>query len=431
MQDKDFERQLSSIISSRRVIRVGVAFIMIFFVGFGYWATTAPLSNAVVARGSIIKEGRSQKISHAHGGVVKEILVEEGERVTRGQLLALIEDPEKTTLVAQIATRLEAIALTEERLTSELSRNDFSTSAQRFSKYPPQMLKDQQDLFSARQKTRKDRANEIRFRRHALEQELMGKKRELEALEVQRGLLKEQVDVQMHLFTKGAASKASLRVAKRQASQLETRYQTTLTQLASLPSRISELTSQLDRQEADFISSVLEELANLRSEKAILEKRLSASTILAARKEVSAPASGIVDKAYINTMGTAVSAYVPLFDIVPEDAPMLVEVEINPSDIEDVTIGQSARLSLTAYDQTEIPLMAGEVQFISPDARRPDRLEKPKYIVRLTLNEPEHADMPKLMPGMPIEVFLQKPARTFLQILLDPLIKSIQRSFKI
>ena len=430
MQDNEFETRLRRVTSSRSPVRFGTILAATFFLGFGLWASTAPLSSAVVARGWVVKEGRSQKLSHAHGGVVSEILVKEGDQVARGDLLARIENPEKTADEAEDREKLATLVVQEKRLSAELAGRDFSAISQGERRGSSRLYRDQINLFVARRKLRENQSEELRSRKLSLEQELRGKQREIAALEKQRVLLDEQVKIQAHLHKKGAVSKAALRTARRQASQLETLYQEAQTERASLPHKIAEITSQQSRIISDFQASVLKELSSLRSDKAILEKRLDASTKLAARKELHAPVSGTIDKAHINTIGSAVSAFMPLFEIVPGNAPMLVEVEISPTDIEDVTVGQKARLSLSAFDHHEVPLMTGQVQFISPDSRRADDTGRPSYIARLSFDEGQGSVSKTLVPGMPVEVFMESSERTFLQILLDPLTKSIRRSFR-
>ena len=193
---------------------------------------------------------------------------------------------------------------------------------------------------------------------------------------------------------------------------------------------MSEINQRLNQLVDQFNEAVARELAELRSEKLALANELQAARNAVDRVALEAPASGTIDKLHVNTIGSAIAAYQPLVEIVPDQKRLQVEEEVRPADIDQVRVGQNARLSLSAFDPTEFPSVDGRVVFISPDRRMNQRTQRAYFVVRLELLPEQENELPALVPGMPVEAFLETGTRTFFQMVFEPVTKSMQRSFK-
>lgn len=437
MTKSEQKRQLADVTSIRGTKLFGLFLILTFFVGFGYWAITAPLSGAVVASGWVTKEGRTQALIHERGGVIANILVKEGQAVRKGDNLVLIEDSDRRAEKEQIESKIAYLSVREARLMAEEKGETFDPSnitsqwAERQADQAyDQFIKDQVKEFAVRADLKTQEAQILQKQRAALSQELKGLEQEVESMEAWRAILKEQVTMRTTLLKKGAVSKVALQETKKDLAEVETAYQKLSGQLETLPYRLSELDARLERIDDDFAEKVARELSQLRSEKITLQKRLNAALTAVARVELVAPTNGIVDKLHINTVGSAVAAFQPIIEIVPEDNPILVEVEVNPADIEQVRIGQKAKLMLSAFDPTEVPPVNAKVKFVSPDRRVNPQTQIAYYVARLELSKQQDHELPQIVPGMPIEAYMETHERTFLQILIDPLTKSLRRSFR-
>ncbi|WP_319496831.1 HlyD family type I secretion periplasmic adaptor subunit [uncultured Cohaesibacter sp.] len=430
----DHTRRSGAILSISRSRLVGVLLLLGFFAGFGYWAASAPLMGAVVATGWVVKEGRTQSITHERGGVVSRIYVQEGQRVQKGEVLALIEDVDRMAEKQKIETRLAFMTVKEARLMAEeqgrpFDPGDLLAGAEDVALIQ-QFVRDQRKEFDARHGLQVQQEQILTRQKNALEQELQGLRPEVETMRDWRDILSEQESMRMELLEKGAVSKVALQETRKDLKEVEAEYLSKKAQAEVLPFRIAEVQARLEGLRINFQKDVATELAELRSDKNVEEKGLRAAETAMERIELKAPASGVVDQVHINTIGSAVAAYQPIIEIVPDDNPILVEVEVNPSDVEQIQLDQKAKLALSAYDSTEVPPVEAQVIFVSPNRRVNQQTMRPYFVVRLEIAVSADLELPPILPGMPIEAFIETEPRTFLEILVDPLTKSLRRSFR-
>ncbi|WP_319568635.1 HlyD family type I secretion periplasmic adaptor subunit [Cohaesibacter marisflavi] len=433
----DYEKEIQSLSTFRALKVFGGVVIFLFFGVFCVWAGYAPLEGAIIARGTITKEGRTQVVAHERGGVVQSIAVDEGQHVEEGQLLLSIEDSEKKAELAKLETRMAYSAIKELRLEAEEQRGTFDTDTlpAKLEQYAnlaafDRLVQDQEKQFTTRQRLKNRERSVLQEQKAILEQQLTGSQAELKALDDWRKILQEQVEMRETLMKKGVVSKVAYQNTLKEFAEVETDYQKLKTQTESLPIQMSEIDQRLKQLVDQFNEAVSRELAELRSEKLALANELQAARKAVDRVALQSPASGTIDKLHVNTIGSAIAAYQPLVEIVPDQKRLQIEVEVRPADIDQVRVGQNARLSLSAFDPTEFPAANGRVVFISPDRRINQRTQRPYFVVRLELLPEQDTELPDLVPGMPVEAFLETGTRTFFQMVFEPVTKSMQRSFK-
>ncbi|WP_119307931.1 HlyD family type I secretion periplasmic adaptor subunit [Cohaesibacter haloalkalitolerans] len=433
----DYEKEIQTLSAFRSLKVVGGVMIFLFFGVFCVWAGYAPLEGAVIARGTITKEGRTQVVAHERGGVVRSISVEEGQHVEEGQLLLTIEDSEKKAELAKLETRMAYIAIKELRLEAEERHEDFAIASlpENLKQATPfasfnRLAQDQEKQFNTRQRLKQRERSVLLEQQSILKQQLAGSQAELKALDDWRKILQEQVKMRETLMKKGVVSKVAYQNTQKEFAEVETDYRKLKTQTESLPIQMSEIDQRLNQLVDQFNEAVSRELAELRSEKLALANELQAARKVVDRVALEAPASGTIDKLHVNTIGSAIAAYQPLVEIVPDQKRLQIEVEVRPADIDQVRVGQKARLSLSAFDPTEFPAADGHVVFISPDRRMNQRTQRPYFVVRLELLPEQSTRLPDLVPGMPVEAFLETGSRTFFQMVFEPVTKSMQRSFR-
>nr|WP_319512855.1 HlyD family type I secretion periplasmic adaptor subunit [uncultured Cohaesibacter sp.] len=433
----DYEKEIQSLSTFRALKVFGGVVIFLFFGVFCVWAGYAPLEGAVIARGTITKEGRTQVVAHERGGVVQSIAVDEGQHVEEGQLLLSIEDSEKKAELAKLETRMAYSAIKELRLEAEEQSGTFDTDTlpAKLEQYAnlrsfDRLVQDQEKQFTTRQRLKNRERSVLQEQKAILEQQLTGSQAELKALDDWRKILQEQVEMRETLMKKGVVSKVAYQNTLKEFAEVETDYQKLKTQTESLPIQMSEIDQRLNQLVDQFNEAISREMAELRSEKLALANELQAARKAVDRVALEAPASGTIDKLHVNTIGSAIAAYQPLVEIVPDQKRLQIEVEVRPADIDQVRVGQNARLSLSAFDPTEFPAADGRVVFISPDRRINQRTQRPYFVVRLELLAEQDTALPDLVPGMPVEAFLETGTRTFFQMVFEPLTKSMQRSFK-
>ncbi|MCT4656021.1 MAG: HlyD family type I secretion periplasmic adaptor subunit [Cohaesibacter sp.] len=429
----DFRRATS--MSSIKIF--GILIILFFFVGFGFWATTAPMSGAVIASGWITKEGESQSIIHETGGVISQIRAKEGQQVEKGQILVQIEDADKQAEKKRLETRLASLIVRQSRLMAEEAGEDFKGALGNESRFKQldatdlaTFLNDQLKEYQARQDLLSKEKSILERQKEVLRQEQIGIDLELKSIAEWRNILKNQVSMRQTLLKKGSISKVAVQETKMELAEVSADFQKLQSQYDLIPHRISELDARLGRLVDAFTQDVAHELAEIRTEKLTLEKQLAAADKAVSRINLVSPVSGKINKLHVNTIGSAVAAFQPIVDIVPEDRPIVMEVEVKPSDIEQVQVGQNAKVTLSAFDPSKVPPIVAIVQFVSPDRRIHNQTQIPYFVARLEMKPEPTRTLPQIMPGMPIEAYLETEKRTFLQMLFDPLTKSMRRAFR-
>ena len=317
--------------------------IFLFFGVFCVWAGYAPLEGAIIARGTITKEGRTQVVAHERGGVVQSIAVDEGQHVEEGQLLLSIEDSEKKAELAKLETRMAYSAIKELRLEAEEQRGTFDTDTlpAKLEQYAnlaafDRLVQDQEKQFTTRQRLKNRERSVLQEQKAILEQQLTGSQAELKALDDWRKILQEQVEMRETLMKKGVVSKVAYQNTLKEFAEVETDYQKLKTQTESLPIQMSEIDQRLKQLVDQFNEAVSRELAELRSEKLALANELQAARKAVDRVALQSPASGTIDKLHVNTIGSAIAAYQPLVEIVPDQKRLQIEVEVRPADIDQV-----------------------------------------------------------------------------------------------
>ena len=433
----DPRKDLQKVTSIRASKWLGLLMMLSFFVGCGYWAATAELSGAVVATGWVTKEGQTQSVTHERGGVISKIAIVEGQKVEKGDILVLIEDADRISEKRQLESQLAYLVVRERRLVAEEEGDVFEETSvsdlmkeARNTTYLSSFIRDQVREYDVRKRLREREEVILIRQRDTLSQELQSLKPELAAMESWVSILEEQVEMRETLHQKGAISKIALQETKKDFAEVTSDYHKIKSKSETLPLRLAEIDSRLQLISDEFKEKLSKELASLRSEKLTLQKRLEGVQSAVARIELTAPASGVINKLHVNTIGSAVAAFRPIVELVPEHNPIVVEVEVNPADIEQISVGQQAKLMLSAYDPAQVPPVKARVKFVSPDRRVHAQTQIPYYVARLELLDEQETSLPEILPGMPIEAYMETNKRTFLQILFEPITKSLRRSFR-
>ncbi|RZI47780.1 HlyD family type I secretion periplasmic adaptor subunit [Rickettsiales endosymbiont of Peranema trichophorum] len=435
-QMKGFE-ELSEMI--KKPIRFALVTILIAFMVFVVWGGLAPLDSAVIAHGSVVLSENRKTIQHKEGGVIEKILVRDGESVRAGQELMVLSDKAAKAKVEQSLSQLRIWKAVEVRLLGEqLGAKELEFKGELFDMSVPevlQMIQNQRLLFEAK----------MRFLNGKIEAEkkeierfkaLAGSHREtLKALESQYRLLKEQVEDAEELYKEGHVRKSDLFQYRRALEDMEGR-------ISDIKGRIEEyealkLTKEIERfnWEHRHNEELNRELREAHEKVLYFEEEYEASKDILERTVIKSPSDGIVAHMKYHTVGGVIHPATPLMEIIPQDDELLAEVQVLPKDIESVHPGLLVRIQLSAYKTRLVPRVEGRVVYVSADKHYDERLHPSQqpYIVRVSFDQSEleriNYDM-KLSPGMPVDVFIVKGERTFLQYMLSPIIDSFHKAFK-
>lgn len=433
------EKALRRVTSIRSPLLVGALTSAVFLGGFSAWAVSVPLAGAIIAQGSVVTDGSVQIVRHERGGVLASLLVKEGEQVNAGQVLATLSRSDDQAAAEELTTRLAGLLAKEARLAAEQSEAavfeaQMVTLPDLLSDLDPSrllpFLSDQQQEFSSRRRQLSDTAEVLQAQRRALADQRSGTEGELAALRNQQSSLAQDIALRRKAIAQGFGRESLLRELERSQDALTGNIEKATALLSSLAHQISEIDSRMTAEHSSFQQKVADELSNVRAEKLEAMEALVGKKNAVARIDVRAPVDGVLNKLHVNTVGSAVEPFSPMFELVAEEQPLLIEARVHPADIDDVYPEQQARVVMSAFNRRLYDPVAAKVTFVASDARQDRADQEPYYTVRLVVDPTARQDLPKILPGMPSEVYLTTHERTFADYIAEPFIQSFQRSFR-
>jgi HlyD family secretion protein len=427
--------------SIRKLQLLGYAAIFLFFGSVGTWATVGHLRGAVIASGSLVVESNVKKVQHPTGGIVKDILVAEGDDVKEGQILIRLDDTVTRATLGIVQSQLDELLAREARLEAE--RDDASRII-----FPDELVGRQDNvhvksamggeekLFESRRNERLGKTSQLQARIVQSREESRGLEAQQDAKEKEIKLILQELSGVRDLFTKSLVSVNRLMQLERDQTRLEGERGQIIAEKARVQGRIHELELQIIQVDQDFRTELLKDMRDTQGKIAELREKYIAAKDQLSHMDIRAPQSGFVYELSAHTVGGVVSPGSTIMEIVPEGEHLLVEAKVPPQDVDQLTLGGSAAVEILAGDRRTMPELAGRVVFISPDSiREPSaggQPQAPYYVVRIALPKAEIDRLGdfKLLPGMTAEAFIQTSDRTPLQYLLKPLREQIVRTFR-
>ncbi|MBD8066786.1 HlyD family type I secretion periplasmic adaptor subunit [Devosia sp. PTR5] len=414
----------------------GVAVISVFFAGMGGWAATAPLSAAAHAGGQIRVESYRKTVQHLEGGVVRDILVREGDLVEAGQELLRLDDVQAKASFEIFQAQMDALLVTQARLVAERDGGPLTlpeTLAPRAAQATVAAALDSE------RRLLEDRRSRLANQRDLLDQQVAQHENELTALAGQRraierqiALVQSQTETVGQMIERGAAPRSQLVDLEKEMAQLEGARGELETQAVRVRLSIGEARMQIVQQQSALAEDVSTALRDTQAALAEASERLRAAQGVLGGTVIFAPSAGRVLSMQKLAPGSVVKPGESILDIVPEDGQMVVEAKLSPYDIDVVRPGQQAEIKLMSFEQRRLPLMLGSVRSISADALVDARTGQSYYTVEVVLPESEldKADGLELYPGMPADVMIQTQSRTALEYLLGPVKDSFRRAMR-
>jgi HlyD family secretion protein len=430
----------------RRAIRklnlVGLTITVLLIGGIGGWATTAQLGGAVIAPGTIVVESNVKKVQHPTGGVVGEILVEEGSEVREGQIVLRLDDTVTKSALGAVRSQLDEQMAREARLQAE--RDDAGTIA-----FPTQLtgrsgdisvasaVAGEEKLFESRKTARTGQRAQLRERVAQLNQEISGLSAQQAAKENELELIGKELVGVAQLYQKNLVSISRYSQLQRDQTRLEGERGQIIADIARARGKISETELQIIQIDRDFSSEVLKDLREAQGKIAELKERVTGAEDQLKRVDLRAPQAGTVHELTAHTVGGVIGERETVMQIVPRADELVVEAKVAPPDIDQVASGAEAVIRIMAGNQRTTPTITGRVIRISADITKEQQQNSVQpaqayYVVRVALPATELARLGdiRLVPGMPAEVFIRTHERSPLQYLLKPLQEQIARTFR-
>jgi HlyD family type I secretion membrane fusion protein len=416
------------------VVFMGVLIVTLFFGCVGSWLYLAPLSSAAIAPAVLVVNSSRKVIKHLEGGIVSEILVGEGSRVRKGQVLLRLDDTHARATMQQLRGAYWAASALERRLIAE-------RDGLRIVKFPDWMVADcsdprcakvmtaQHNIFAARKKSFAGRATILDQQIGQLEAEIAGLGQKMEAEERQRRLIREEIADVRQLHKKGLVRKPRLSALRRREAEIDGAMAGDRANVARLRQRIAETAIRKSELETARVNEAVVELREAQSQIFDLEERMRGAKEILGRIAVRAPDEGTVVELRVHTKGGVIAPGEQLLDLIPSKDSLLAEARIAPRDIDSVHPNLMAEVRLTALPQRNAKPLMGKLVSVSADRLIDQRTGESYYLGRIELSKTAAQDAP-LYPGMQAEVIIETGAWTPFEYLIKPVLQSFNRAMR-
>jgi HlyD family secretion protein len=419
-------------------VRLGMIGSICFLGGGLAWGTIAPLEGAVIAPGVIVVENNISKVQHLVGGVVGDILVKEGQRVSAGDVLVRLDETATRANLQIVRNEVVTARARIARLAAERDgRQEIQMPADLVERATRdadvrQALASETTLFEARNRTRRGQRSQYLEQISQLNQEIIGN-------EAQYASAKEQVSVASVELVDMRALLAKNLVARPRVTTLErevARLRGTLGELsakkAQIKARISETELQILQIDRTLEAEVGREIRENETRLNELAERMVTAEDQMRRIDLRAPRDGVVHQLQVHTVGGVIAPGAVLMSIVPERETLVIEARVNPIDIDQLTADQPTRIRFSAFNNRTTPELDGRVYRIAADLSRDERTGMPYYTVAIRVTDEEMGKLGnlKLIPGMPTESFIKTSERTIISFLMRPVLEHMNRAFR-
>jgi len=425
--------------SIQRYMIVGMVIVGFVTFGIGGWAATSELTGAVIGQGVLVVDSSVKKVQHPTGGVVGELRVREGDKVLAGDILLRLDETQTLANATIVSKSFDELVARQARLEAERDNADQIT-------FPKLLLERTRDpaseaaraiaaersLFDLRRQARGGQKAQLKERSAQLQEEIKGYLGQAEAKQREVDFIHKELEGVRTLWEKKLVPMNRLTALERDTARLEGERSQLSGMTAQAKGKIAEIELQIIQIDQDLRTEVGKDLIETRSKISELAERKTAAVDQLYRIDIRAPQTGRVHQLTVHTVGGVITPGEQIMLIVPDADALAVEVKIAPRDIDQVYVGQAASMRFAAFDQKTTPEIEGEVSLVSADLVQEQRTGMSYYTARVLLNPEEVARLgsAKLLPGMPVDVFIKTPGRTALSYLIKPLRDQAERAFK-
>ncbi|WP_372740130.1 HlyD family type I secretion periplasmic adaptor subunit [Neptunomonas sp.] len=433
-------RYLEKSVDDSRFLMIGFIIILVVFFGLGTWAAVAPIASAAHAQGKVRVENNKKTVQHLQGGIVKSVLVRDGDHVDKGQVLMVLDDTQAKAQLEVIQGQYILSRAREARLIAQRDQLEFVVFPQdlqdlKEDRRVQEAIDVQRQIFQVRKESYENELALYVQQAEQLESQLTGLDAQRKSQERLVYSYSTQLKDLKSLEAKGFAERGRAREIYRELAQSRGELGELLASIASTKSEVVasklqalQLQKELQREVATEVDELQERLFQL------VEQRQALLDTLA-RTQIRSPQSGTVLELAVHTVGAVIGEGEKLMEIVPMGVRLIIEARVSPIDIDRIAIGQIVDVRFSAFKMRETPKIEGKLITLSADSILDpnDSTQTPYYLAIIELTEEglqylQGSDL-KLVAGMPAEVFIKTGERTLFQYFADPLVNTVARSF--
>lgn len=400
------------------------------------WAHFTKISGAVIASGQIAVEGKPKLVQHFDGGVIEEILVKEGDVVKAGEVLIYLD---KTLLEANLAiyrTRLGDLIARKSRLRAEqveasnIAFEEFPVFLA--SMDPADFTTGQQEVFDARRAMQEGKHAQLEEKIVQFGNQIIGVEGLLASKREQLALIEQELETKQEMNERGLLVYSEVIGIRRSKADLEGQIAEHLSELARIKNSIQDARIEMLLNTREFKEQVVGEQRDVVTQIGELTQQILSTEKQLQRIALRAPVAGVVHEMEVFTHGGVVPPGGTVLQIVPQNNHLAFEMRVDPISIDQVYVGQEARIRFSAFNQRTTPELVGSIIRMAPSSVLDEAtgLSFFEIAVDITPDELSKLGDVDLVPGMPFESFLQTDERTVLSFFVKPLTDQIQEAFR-
>jgi HlyD family secretion protein len=419
---------------TRHIAIAGILVALLVLV-LGVWASRASLTGAVVAPGTFIVERNVKKVQHSTGGIIAEIKVKEGDRVKAGDTVLLLDPTQAKAELGIVLSQSVELTARKARLMAErdLERqiafpDGFPTSTPEAA----QAAASEERLFAENQRAREGQKAQLRVRIDQIKDEIAGLTAQSMAKIGELGVATVELKGLRDLGNRQLVTTQRVNALDRDVRRLEGDRGSIMAQIARARGQVAEVDLQILMIDDNLRANAQRDLRATEAKLVELAERELAAKDKLARISISAPISGLVHELTVHTVGGVITPAEQLMLIVPEEESLTIQARVQPNDIDQIKIGRPARLRLSAFNQQQTSEIDGLIVHVSGDSTTDTKTGQSYYLIRAEMIDKNLKSIQniRLLPGMPVEVFLSTSERTMLSYLIKPFFDQMERAFR-
>lgn len=425
--------------SFKKVILVFALIIGVAFGGFTIWALVAPLDEGIPAGGIITVAAQRKEIQHLTGGIVRNILVNDGDYVVEGTPLIILDDAQaKAQLGTTRAEYLSALILEARFAAERMDRDTIELPPEVRESLPSDerlqaYLALQKEILTKRRENLKKNLQIIKQNIKELETYAAGLEKAAKAREAQIATISQQKESLGRLVEEGYFPRNRYLEIQRTLAETITARESEIAQIARIRQQIAELNLKIEQEKNNYMREVEDLMGEAHKKVEALREQYEAARQNLENTVIKAPISGTVMNLSVHTIGGVIPPGKTILEIVPDNSDLIVEAYVSPNHIEKVYAGLETYIRFTSLVHSRsTPTINGHVIYVSPD-RMVDKDNKPYYLCRVSIPYEELGKLPpssNVRPGMPVDVIIKTGERTFFQYLIRPLQDRLAKALK-
>ncbi|MBU1378763.1 MAG: HlyD family type I secretion periplasmic adaptor subunit [Alphaproteobacteria bacterium] len=417
---------------------VGGGIIGAFVIGLGLWASVSQLSTGITAQAEVRADAMRKTMRHKEVGVVKAILVQEGQHVRAGQPLLLFNDVEARAAVSVMQNQYDTFLSQNARFTAEaLGRPSMEVPPELAARLSDPavatLVRDQQFVFMTRQQLFQSQGAVLQQRIEQQETQVVGQQAQVDSILEQQRLTEEELDGYRKLNEQGFAPKTLILRYERTLAELAGRKGQLVADIARLKQQMGETRLQLTSIRNERESQAAEGLRDSQAKLADIIPRLTTARQTLDSTVVRSPVDGYVFNLTQFTVGGLVGGGEVMMDVVPSGTPLTVTAMIKPEDVDEVHKGMKARVKLTGLNQRFNDALDATVDVVSADKITNEKTGVSFYRVDLRIAPVELKKLKKgvqMTPGMPAQALIVTGERSVMSFLISPITATMEDAFR-